>query len=423
MSEDHRMEWLRLYSEGKASAEVTAKLEREIQQDQKFCREVVEYLQVDAALANAVASLLPAKTVSFPRRVAWIGAIAAAVALLVTLIWQVFPKQASGLIVEVLEADCQPAVALGSQMFSGRMQIDSGSLSFKMDSGATVEIEAPASFSIPGPSQLNLHQGNLTADAGGDVVGFIVETESAHIVDLGTRFGVSVDEQGLTDVVVIEGKVEVFKDRAAAKERRLLAALGEGEAVQVDKGKKAKRLKAVSLRRDSLMPRSKRSVLVADVSDNLDESGFNRFYAIDAKAMSPGAKLHTDKPGPRWQADEGAAFPPPLKGADVVRTFFNDRRDHDREIRLELKKRSNVFIMHELGSAVPQWLKDDFTKTRMVVRSGPWRRGKDAEEFFRRYHVWKRTAEAGTVFLGPSYDGSGRPKPAMYGIAVKAARP
>ncbi len=304
------------------------------------------------------------------------------------------------------------------------LPIASGSLSFKMESGATVEVEAPASFSIPSATQLNLHHGNLTADAGGETIGFVVETVSAHIVDLGTRFGVSVDEAGLTDVVVLEGKVEVFKDHDAARRKKSLALLVEGEAVRVDRGKKAKRLKSVSLRRDSLMPMGKhRSVLVTDVSDNLDEVGFNRFYAIDRQSMGPDARLHTDKPGPRWQAEEGKSFPSMLKGADIVRTFFNDRLDRDREIRLELKKRSTVFIMHEAGMPVPAWLSDGFTKTNAAIRSGPWRKGKSSDEFFRSYDVWKKSFGAGSVVLGPSDDSRSKPKAAMYGIAVKSARP
>jgi ferric-dicitrate binding protein FerR (iron transport regulator) len=423
VSEDHRLEWLRLYSEGHASAEITAQLEAEIQRDERFRREVVEYLQLDAALAGAVASISPARVIPFPKK-AVIGAIAAALALVATLVWQSLPKQASDLMVDVIESDCVPAVALGSQMFRGNVKIDSGSLRFKMDSGATVEVEAPASFSISSATQLNLHHGNLTADAGGDTIGFVVETVSAHIVDLGTRFGVSVDDQGLTDVVVLEGKVEVFKDYDDARSKKPLASLVEGEAVQVNRGKKTKRLKSVSLRRDALMPNGKhRSKLVADVSDNLDEEGFNRFYAIEPKAMSAGARLHTDKPGPRWQPNEGKNFPLMLDGADIVRTFFHDRLDRDREIRLELNKRATVFIMYEADKPVPAWLDAGFVRTSASLRSGSWRKGKDGDEFFRRYHVWKKAFGAGTVVLGPSHDSSGKPKAAMYGIAVKDARP
>lgn len=423
MSEDHRLEWLRLYSEGHASAEVTAQLEAEIQKDERFRREVVEYLQLDAALADAVASIPAAKVVSFPKKAAVIGAIAAALTMVAAVVWQISPKRAGELMVEVIESDCVPAVALGSQMFAGNVKIDSGSLRFKMDSGATVEVEAPASFSIPSSTQLNLHHGNLTADAGGETIGFVVETVSAHIVDLGTRFGVSVDDEGLTDVVVLEGKVEVFKDHEDARRQKPLASLVQGEAVQVNRGKKTRRLKTVSLRHDALMPFGKhRSTLVSDVSDNLDEEGFNRFYAIEPKAMGSGARLHTDKTGPRWQADDGMSFPEILKGSDIVRTFFHDRLDRDREIRLKLKKRATVFIVYEAGKPVPAWLEEGFTRTSASLRSGPWRKGKDGADFFRRYHVWKKAYGAGTVVLGPSHDSSGKPKAAMYGIAIKSPR-
>ena len=57
--------------------------------------------------------------------------------------------------------------------------------------------------------RLVLHQGVVAATIPESVVGFEVDTPLVHVADLGTSFGVSVSEAGLTDVSVFDGEVEV----------------------------------------------------------------------------------------------------------------------------------------------------------------------------------------------------------------------
>jgi ferric-dicitrate binding protein FerR (iron transport regulator) len=428
MKSTARLDWLARYADGSASAELTARLEAEIRRDPEFRRFVAEYLQLDAALADAVHHLAPANCVPFPvkprRRFAAITSLAAAIALLASLAVWTFrsPAAASEVSIEVLEADCYPARALGRQGLHGNLRLDTGSIRFRLDTGAVVEAVAPADFSIPDPMRLKLRRGNVTAEAGHRAQGFVVETASARVVDQGNRFGVAVDDDGMTDIVAIGGKVHVFEPARATS--RPLASLDSGDAIRVDRARKARRLKTVSLRNDSLVPSGKhRSALVAEVSDNVDEPGFHRGYAIVPRGLHDNSRLHTDKPSIRWQAADGKALPAALRGADVVRTFFHDRRNLDLRIALELKKPATVFIMHDGRKPAPRWLLENFTRTPHVLESGPWVRGKDKSAYTVKYQVWRRECPAGEMALGPSQDPGTGLRGAMYGIAVKATRP
>ena len=426
----NRLDWLARYADGSATADIVARLEDEIRRDPEFRKLVVEYLQLDAALADAVNSLAPSNSVAFPvkprHRFAAISSIAAALALAGTLAFWTLrsPAAASEVSIEVLEADCFPARALGRQGLNGNLRLDTGSIRFRLDTGAVVEAVAPADFSIPDPMRLKLRRGNVTTEAGERAQGFVVETASARVVDQGNRFGVAVDDDGLTDVVAIGGKVDVFEPVRVSASSRHLASLSGGDAIRVDRARKAKRLKTVSLRDDSLMPSGKhRSNLVADVSDNVDEPGFNRCYAIVPRALRHNSRLHTDKPGIRWQAPAASDFPAALRNADVVRTFFHDRRDLDLRITLELKKPATVFILHDTRKPAPRWLREGFTRTPDTLESGPWFRAKDKSEYTVKHQVWRRDCPAGEVVLGPSQDPGSGLRGVMYGIAVKAGRP
>lgn len=428
MKSSNRLDWLARYAEGSARADEISRLEAEIRRDPEFRTLVVEYLQLDASLADAASHIAPANCTAFPvkprHRFAAITSLAAAVALVASLaVWSLrSPAAASEVSIEVLEADCYPARALGRQGLNGNLRLDSGSIRFRLDTGAVVEAVAPADLSIPDPMRLKLRRGNVTAEAGKRAQGFVVETASARVVDQGNRFGVAVDDDGLTDVVAIGGKVDVFEPARASS--RPLASLDSGDAIRVDRTRNAKRLKTVSLRDDSLVPSGKhRSALVAEVSDNVDEPGFNRCYAIVPRAFREGSRIHTDKPSIRWQTPEGGEFPAALRNADVVRTFFHDRRDLDLRITFELKKPATVFIMHDARKPAPAWLVENFNRTPHVLESGPWFRAKDKSEYTVRYQVWRRECPAGEVALGPSQDPGTGIRGAMYAIAVKAARP
>lgn len=90
-----------------------------------------------------------------------------------------------------------------------RLVLKEGFVKIEMDDRSKVLVEAPATFTLEADNQFLLQQGRLTARVPSTALGFTVRTPSASVVDYGTEFGVSVDEQANTEAHVKKGQVEL----------------------------------------------------------------------------------------------------------------------------------------------------------------------------------------------------------------------
>jgi hypothetical protein len=90
-----------------------------------------------------------------------------------------------------------------------RLVLAAGVAKIAFDSGAHVILEGPAEFEPLSPTGGLLSQGLLSARVTPAARGFVVRTPDATVVDLGTEFGVAVDQGRLSDVEVFAGRVEV----------------------------------------------------------------------------------------------------------------------------------------------------------------------------------------------------------------------
>jgi hypothetical protein len=86
--------------------------------------------------------------------------------------------------------------------------------------GAVVAIEAPAELSIRSEDEVVLEHGRLNAWCPETAHGFRVVTTTATLTDLGTSFGVSAARDGTADFMVLDGKVEVQKDKETRRLER-----------------------------------------------------------------------------------------------------------------------------------------------------------------------------------------------------------
>ncbi len=167
-------------------------------------------------------------------------AIAACVALFVGLLaFLMPPSQATATIAQVVGAygDDQIAFAAGESVKPGPLAISRGLLRLDFSNGARLTIEGPAQLEVMNEMRVILHRGVVTATIPESAIGFVVDTSSAHVVDLGTSFGVSVSAEGLTDVCVFDGEVEVSlpqPTRADATPQLVR----EGQAIRASKGSK-----------------------------------------------------------------------------------------------------------------------------------------------------------------------------------------
>jgi len=181
-------------------------LDAELRQDPRLVRDL------EAAGRNTVpaprSNIIPFATLA-----------AAACLLLGTVIFTLSRKPASPAgpptVATVIKASgCKWAgstlpTAEGSRIVAGTLELLEGLATLKFDSGAEVVLEAPATLEIIDAMNCRLKRGTLVADVPPTAIGFTVDTKDAKVVDLGTRFGVSADDEGKYLVHVIEGLVEV----------------------------------------------------------------------------------------------------------------------------------------------------------------------------------------------------------------------
>ncbi|MEW4564907.1 FecR domain-containing protein [Bremerella sp. JC770] len=108
-----------------------------------------------------------------------------------------------------------------------------GSIQLRSRTGAEMIVQAPAVFSVQSAEHVLLKVGECSVYAPEGAQGFRVLTPQAEVVDLGTRFSISVNESGEADVEVIEGAAEVFATQEANKPAHpgLLLEAGEGRVI------------------------------------------------------------------------------------------------------------------------------------------------------------------------------------------------
>ena len=100
----------------------------------------------------------------------------------------------------VWESGLDPQV--GEQLPRGLLQLKSGAIGIRLNSGATIVVTGPARFSINSNNSAILQSGAVTAIVPPAARGFEIQAGNLHIVDLGTEFGVSAEEDGSVHVEV-----------------------------------------------------------------------------------------------------------------------------------------------------------------------------------------------------------------------------
>src|SRR6476620_7360270 len=103
------------------------------------------------------------------------------------------------------------------------LKFKSGWINLFVSNGAELLIEGPADVSIDSSQKVFAKQGKLAARIGEGAVGFRIETPHANVTDRGTEFGLSVDKNKRTSVVVYKGVVDLDVVGDASQQRRRLA--------------------------------------------------------------------------------------------------------------------------------------------------------------------------------------------------------
>jgi hypothetical protein len=114
-------------------------------------------------------------------------------------------------------------VSAGDNLGAGRFVLPDGSAQLHFFCGARMTIEGPAELEIQSAWKASCSSGSLFIEVPPAARGFVVTTPGSEIVDLGTAFGLQVQD-GNTKVEVLDGEIEVHH---GSETKRVLTA---GEA-------------------------------------------------------------------------------------------------------------------------------------------------------------------------------------------------
>lgn len=110
----------------------------------------------------------------------------------------------------------------GSRLrFAENYMLQDGMVKIRFASGAEVILKAPALFQVAQEEELVVNLGQCSVYAPEGAEGFKVSTPTSKVVDLGTRFSVTVAEDGASNVSVVDGEAEVSSLSDPRKKRLL----------------------------------------------------------------------------------------------------------------------------------------------------------------------------------------------------------
>ncbi|QDT00898.1 FecR family protein [Adhaeretor mobilis] len=312
------------------------------------------------------------------------------------------------------------------------IRVTKGKLELKYAHGSKVVLHAPAAYELISNMKARILLGRLTATVSDQAKGFSVLTPRAMVVDLGTQFGVEVNNDGATDVVVFEGEVDVdyndHTDRNSAQRLRM------GEAVHLDAIGTASRI--VSINRRTYSSKSlesfSRPAVISEVHDNIERSSsMLNYYEIVPQGMQEDAFAFVDRVAHQWNGVTPAGMPPYLLGGDYVKTFNSDKFNPDIQVSVKVDVPCRLYVLFDNRLPAPAWLKRDFQDTgdEIGLDTGPYQTYNHAwhnqgpsgvgpgESVEDTLSVWvKVVAEPTVVFLGSTEAPESEPN--MYGIVA-----
>lgn len=113
-------------------------------------------------------------------------------------------------LVDVTWQESENQFNVGDAVSDGVVGLERGVAQIEFFCGATVILEGPARLVLESSTVARLQSGRLRAQVPPAARGFQIHTDELRVVDLGTEFGVAVNE-GEADVQVFDGEVELYQ--------------------------------------------------------------------------------------------------------------------------------------------------------------------------------------------------------------------
>jgi hypothetical protein len=318
------------------------------------------------------------------------------------------------------------------------LKFKSGWVNLFLANGAELLIEGPADVTFISVQNVFARQGKLAARVGPGAIGLRIDTPHAQVTDRGTAFGISVDGESHTSVVVYEGKVDldvVGSGTTAPPTRRLES----GEAISVDRAGQLSRITTVQ-RADFLEPPqmlflgAAENRVITSVSDNVRSLETAKYYRVIPGGFKEDCRAYVDRLH-EWNGVDVRKLPAFLVGGDYVMTYNDDKITTEIQIAVSVGQPANVYVLIDDRVPPPEWLTRDFVDTTWdvgcddgwadkIIDTGVGA-GNSIDQVF---SVWQRVVrEPTTVLLGPLSREQTPPlkvsdSRSMYGIVVTPLR-
>ncbi len=302
------------------------------------------------------------------------------------------------------------------------LELLAGLAEITFDSGARVLLEGPTKFRVESAEGSRLLHGRLTATVPSPAIGFWVETPHLRVIDRGTQFGVTLDEEGTGEVVVFQGAVDLAPvTRQSARRSWPTQRLIAGEARRVLPSRAAPQpVPTAAQKEDYIRQLPDAEPLIASVFSNN-----SRDYRVVAAGLYEDAPAFTDR-AHQWNGVTSAGIPEYLLGADYVRVPTSEAKAGEVTVTLRVNRPATLYVFFRQELSPPRWLRTQFVDTGDLIGidGGYPERGEEDKQLGRaagvsidsRYKVWKLDVRRpGKITLGPS---APHKWPSMFGLAA-----
>ncbi len=103
--------------------------------------------------------------------------------------------------------DASSALKSGDRLYTNEVfSLSEGLVEIETDRGVRLTVEGPAEFQVLPNADVYLSHGRVYASVSQRGIGFTVATANTKVIDLGTEFGVKVEDDGMMELHVFKGK-------------------------------------------------------------------------------------------------------------------------------------------------------------------------------------------------------------------------
>ncbi len=113
-------------------------------------------------------------------------------------------------------------------------RIESGLIKIEFDRGVEVLVEGPASFSLPSDNEFEILNGKAYAKVPKKATGFTMLSPNSKVIDLGTEFGISVDNFGESDIHLVKGKANLIAGFRDQNKESMMLEVGKSKRVDLN---------------------------------------------------------------------------------------------------------------------------------------------------------------------------------------------